>query len=91
MSSSSTHRSSRAVARSAGSRWIAASSRNDSASGRSHHSWLRWPNTTPIRRASSRRCRTGSSPQTRTRPEVGTRIPVSILMVVDLPAPFAPM
>ena len=24
-------------------------------SGRSHHSWLRWPNTTPMRRASSRR------------------------------------
>ena len=28
---------------------------------------------------------------TRTVPEVGTRMPVSILMVVDLPAPLAPM
>ena len=64
---------------------------NDSRSGRSHHSWLRWPKTTPIRRARSRRRRTGSRPQVRTEPEVGTRMPVSILMVVDFPAPLAPM
>ena len=36
-------------------------------------------------------CGTGSSPQVRTCPAVGTRMPVSILIVVDLPAPFAPM
>ena len=36
-------------------------------------------------------CRTGSSPQVRTVPDVGTRMPVSILIVVDLPAPLAPM
>ncbi len=64
---------------------------NESRSGRSHQSWLRWPNTTPISRASTRRCGTGSSPQVRTVPEVGTRMPVIILMVVDLPAPLAPM
>ena len=26
------------------------SSSNDSITGRSHHSWVRWPNTTPMRR-----------------------------------------
>ena len=36
-------------------------------------------------------CGTGSRPQVRTCPEVGTRMPVIILMVVDLPAPLAPM
>jgi hypothetical protein len=65
--------------------------RSESASGRSHHSCDRWPKTTPIRRASSRRCLTGSSPQVRTRPALGVRMPVIILIVVDLPAPFAPM
>ena len=30
----------------------AAAASNDSRSGRSHHSWERWPKTTPIRRAS---------------------------------------
>ena len=61
-----------------------------SCSGRSHQSWLRCPNTTPMRRASARRSRTGSSPHTRARPAVGTSTPVSILIVVDLPAPFGP-
>ena len=70
---------------------MAARIENDSRSGRSHHSCDRWPNTTPIRRARSRRFFSGSSPQVRTRPEVGTRIPQSILIVVDLPAPLAPM
>ena len=42
-------------------------------------------------RAFSLRCFQGTSPATRTSPDVGTRIPVSILMVVDLPAPFGPM
>ena len=35
--------------------------------------------------------RLGSSPATRSWPEVGTRMPVSILIVVDFPAPFGPM
>ena len=43
-----------------------------------------------MRRASARRSRTGSSPHTRARPAVGTSTPVSILIVVDLPAPFGP-
>ena len=64
--------------------------RSSAVSGRSHHSWLRCPNTTPIRRASSRRRRTGSSPHTVARPAVGTSTPVSILIAVDLPAPFGP-
>ncbi len=61
------------------------------AHGRSHHSCERCPKTTPTRRARRRRSSTGRSPQVRTVPEVGTRMPVSILMVVDLPAPLAPM
>ncbi len=43
------------------------SSSNESTSGRSHQSCVRWPKTTPIRRASSIRCREGSSPATRIR------------------------
>ena len=65
--------------------------RNDSRTGRSHQSCERWPNTTPTCRASRRLSGTGRSPQVRTLPAVGTRIPVSILIVVDFPAPFAPM
>ena len=41
------------------------------ASGRSHQSWMRWPNTTPMRRASSMRCRDGSSPATGSGPPTG--------------------
>jgi hypothetical protein len=52
---------------------------------------VRWPNTTPIRRVSSTRCRDGSMPATDSRPDVGTRMPVSILIVVDFPAPLGPM
>ncbi len=44
-----------------------------------------------MRRASLTLLRCGSSPATRSVPEVGIRIPVSILIVVDLPAPFGPM
>ena len=73
------------------SRCTAARIRSDSASGRSHHSCERCPKTTPIRRDSSARCSTGRSPHVVTRPAVGVRMPVSILIVVDLPAPFAPM
>ena len=36
------------------------------------------------------RRRDGSKPATSTPPDDGTRIPVSILIVVDLPAPFGP-
>ena len=38
-----------------------------------------------------RRCRQGTKPLMRISPPLGTRMPVSILMVVDLPAPFGPM
>src|SRR6185312_15634167 len=41
-------------------------------------------------RAFRARSRDGSSPATRQTPDVGVRIPVSILIVVDLPAPFGP-
>ena len=47
--------------------------------------------TTPILRASTLRSGTGRSPQVRTLPEVGVRMPETILMVVDFPEPFAPM
>ncbi len=63
----------------------------ESMRGRSHHRVVRCPNTTPIRRASRVRSREGSMPATRSRPPLGVRIPVSILMVVDFPAPFGPM
>ena len=52
---------------------------------------VRCPNTTPMLRVSATRSRDGSIPATLTRPEVGTRMPVSIFTVVDLPAPFGPM
>src|SRR5579863_2734175 len=42
-------------------------------------------------RAFSLRLFHGTNPATRTWPEVGTRIPVSILIVVDLPAPLGPI
>ena len=63
---------------------------SDSISGRSHHSWVRWPKTTPMRWATALRWRCGERPSTSTRPAVGSRMPVSILIVVDLPAPFGP-
>jgi len=52
---------------------------------------VRCPKTTPIRRVSSTRFRDGSMPATDSDPEEGTRMPVSILIVVDFPAPFGPM
>ena len=59
--------------------------------GMSHQSWVRWPNTTPMLRALAMRWRWGTIPPTETSPPVGTRMPTSILMVVDLPAPLGPM
>ena len=50
----------------AGTRYTWRSSSNESDSGRSHHSWVRWPNTTPMRRATAMRSRLGSMPSTRT-------------------------
>src|SRR5947209_15713061 len=67
------------------------SSRSESMRGKSHHSCERWPKTTPMRLASSLRWRRGLSPATLTVPPLGWRMPVSILMVVDLPAPFGPI
>ncbi len=66
-------------------------SRYESISGRSHHRVVRCPKTTPMRCASRVRSRDGSMPATRSRPPLGVRMPVSILMVVDFPAPFGPM
>src|SRR5579885_280203 len=60
-------------------------------SGRSHHNCVLCPKTSPMRRANSRRWETGLNPATRTAPPLGTRIPVSILIVVDFPAPFGPI
>ena len=67
------------------------SSSNNSRVGRSHHNCVRCPNTTPIRRTCSTRCRYGTRPSTTTRPLLGTRMPVSIFIVVDLPAPLGPI
>ncbi len=44
-----------------------------------------------MRRVSARRSVQGSSPSTDAVPPVGMRIPVSILIEVDFPAPFGPM
>ena len=63
----------------------------DSITGKSHHNWVRCPNTTPICRTVAMRARQGTRPSTSHRPEVGTRMPASTLMVVDFPAPFGPM
>src|SRR6266853_942383 len=46
--------------------------------------------TTPIWRFNSTRFCTKSRPRREIRPALGARSPVSILMVVDLPAPFGP-
>ena len=51
----------------------------------------RWPNSVPIRAASSRRFFQGTIPSTAASPLVGWRMPVSILIEVDLPAPLGPM
>jgi hypothetical protein len=45
----------------------------------------------PILAASSRRRFQGTIPSTVASPPVGCRMPVSILIEVDLPAPFGPM
>ena len=68
------------------------SSLNDSTTAMSHHSCVRWPKTTPM----VLHIRGALPPRNETvrpaiSPDVGTRMPVSILMVVDLPAPFGPM
>src|SRR5713101_10014533 len=46
--------------------------------------------TTPIWRFTSMGCSSRSSPSRRMRPALGASRPVSILIVVDLPAPFGP-
>jgi hypothetical protein len=63
---------------------------NDSMTGMSHHSVVLWPKTTPMFIAFCCRFSWGIRPSTMRLPEVGTRMPVSILIVVDLPAPFGP-
>ena len=90
-SSSSASTSNRRSQTARGIRCMAARIGKDSSNGRSHHSAERCPNTTPILRASTLRSGTGRSPQVRTLPEVGVRMPETILMVVDFPEPFAPM
>ena len=67
------------------------SSSNESITGVSHHSWLRWPNTTPMDATCRTRSLQGTRPMTDTRPESGVSMPLIILMVVDLPAPLGPI
>ena len=71
-------------------RRAAATSWNESRSGRSHHSWDRWPNTTPIRRASRWRSPHGTSPSTATAPDVGTQDPAHHLHRGGLAGPVGP-
>ena len=56
-----------------------------------YQSCERWPKTMPMRRASWRRWCQGTQPATSASPALGRRMPVSILSVVDLPAPLGPM
>ena len=63
----------RAVPRPPGRDRCGGAARTSRASGRSHQSCERWPNTTPMRRASSIRCREGSRPATRIRPRARAR------------------
>ena len=67
------------------------SSLNDSITAMSHQSWVRWPKTTPMVFTYDVRWRQGTKPLITISPRTGTRMPVSILMVVDFPAPFGPM
>ncbi len=67
------------------------SSRKDSITGTSHHSWLRWPKTTPSRATWRFRSVQGVRPSTVQAPLSGRRMPLRILMVVLLPAPLGPM
>ena len=88
-------RSSRQVARFSANRWAGTpymwrTRSKESERGRSHHSWVRCPKTTPIRLATERRDCHGTRPRVVAVPESGTRMPVNILMVVLLPAPFGP-
>jgi hypothetical protein len=57
----------------------------------SHQSCVLCPKTTPMVATYRVRSRNGTNPLQTTSPDVGVRIPVSILIVVDLPAPLAPM
>ena len=59
--------------------------------GTSHHSWLRWPNTTPSRATCRFRSSQGTRPSTVQVPQSGRRMPLRILMVVLFPAPLGPM
>ena len=63
----------------------------DSITGKSHHSCVFWPNTAPIFLLFSILFWLGFKLSTTTSPEVGVKSPVSILIVVDFPAPFSPM
>jgi len=90
MSSSSVSIARFAWKRSGGIWYIVPINWNDSSRGRSHQSWLRCPKTTPILRAFRSRLSHGTRPATVALPLVGTRMPVSILIVVDFPAPFGP-
>ena len=86
---STSARAPRAVRRSAPARRRARGGRTCRRAGRWHQSWLRWPNTVPIRNPSALRSRHGTKPERRAAsPDVGWRIPVSILIVVDFPAPL---
>ena len=63
----------------------------ESITGTSHHSWERWPNTTPMWATCRLRSCQGTRPSTRQTPESGVSMPLSILMVEDFPAPLGPM
>ena len=76
---------------SCGMRYMSRRRSKDSITGRSHHSCVRCPNTTPISRTCSMRFFHGVLPSISHFPESGTSIPEMTLTVVDFPAPFGPM
>ena len=66
-------------------------SSKESATGTSHHSWERCPNTTPMSFTYSFRCFHGFIPLIWHWPLSGTRMPDIILMVLLFPAPLGPI
>ena len=58
--------------------------------GRSHHNWVRWPKTTPMRLTWPMRSCQGTRPWTSQRPESGTTMPERILTVVRFARPVWP-
>ena len=90
-SSRSTSSSMLRLKRALSTSYMSRNSSNESITGTSHHSWERWPNTTPMLRAWRIRSRHGVRPSITHSPASGVSMPLITLIVDDLPAPFGPI